>query len=311
MLLGVLLTLSGCFKEDFSFCPLDVNVNIRYALPDGNGGYTFMQDITTVTTAVFDDEGALVQTITTNTPDHRIFQGIRIKLAPGNYRLISWGNSDENTVLNNIPNCYTTANSIISYNNIVNGHVGNCDPVYYAPNTVRTARAGNLDGEFVFTVKQNESYDGLLNFRNAHRRVEVFVKGYDVDGVTTPNIELTGLPASLTFLGMNSIVGGNLVSAELQSYLTFVNENGKSTPYAMAPFTVFYFLARYYDIGINIINPKTGEIIYSTKLNDHINPYVDNPDKIVLQLVLEFKNGTVEITIPSWGADDVDYGIFE
>ncbi len=308
-MLGALVALSGCFKEEYGFCPDPYNVILHYRLPDGNGGCTFLSDISTVTTAVYDASGALVETVVTGAEDHDGFKGISLKLDPGTYRLAAWGNVDANTVFGDLTSCYTGGNPTVMYNSIVGGRVGDGDPVYYGPNTVR-ARSGNDAGEFVITVA-DDPYEGTLDFRHAHRRIEVFVKGFSAHGSTTPLLRLTGLPAGLTFLGMGQLAGEGLVNSEVQSQTVTVSEGGTNVAYALSPFHVFYLNTADYDIGIEVIDPSNGEVVYTTRLEDHIDTSSDDPDKIILRLVLEFKGTTVTVTVPGWNSDDVDYGIFD
>ncbi|MCC8061620.1 MAG: FimB/Mfa2 family fimbrial subunit [Rikenellaceae bacterium] len=310
---AVLFALTGCFKEDYSFCPPEekpYNVSIAYSLPDGNGGCTFLRDISTVTTAVYDASGALVQTLVTTEADHALFKGVRTTLAPGTYRIISWGNSGTNTQLSNIDACYTDGNSYVSYRTVNAGRVGNGDALYYGPNTVRT-RAGNEDGEFVITVGDN-GYEGTINFRPAHRVIEVYVKGYDENGSATPGIELTGLPQGLTFKGMGRLQGSDLVTAQLPSQMVTVNEGGISGQYALARFHVFYLRAGDYDIGVHVLDPVSGAEVFAAKLNEYIDAASDDPDSAVtIRLVIEFGSGTVEVSVPDWNSDDVKWDLFD
>ena len=306
----LLLALAGCFREEYGFCPAPYNVTLRYRLPDGAGGDAFRQNISRVTAAVYDQSGALVQTVSTTDTDHASFQGIRLNLDPGTYRVIAWGNAGANTVLNNIMGTYTDGATTVTYNNLLTGTVGNGDPVYYAPSTVQT-RSGNADGEFVITLADGESYEGTIDFRSAYRHVEVFVKGFESNGVTTPTVELTGLPPGLTFLGMDPITGAILVTSRIDTQSVTVDEGGVNVTYSLAAFDIFYLDLADYDIGINVIDPNTGHIVYTTKMNDHIDPDSDDPDKIVIRIKIEFLNGIVTVTIPGWNSGDVDWGFFD
>lgn len=301
------MALTGCFGEDYSFCPDENNVSIAYRLPDKNGVCTFMQDVATVTTAVYDELGALVATAVTTDADHALFQGVKMKLDEGTYRLISWANSGSNTLLNNVEECYANpAQAHISYRSINAGRTGNGDPVYYGPNTVQT-RTGNAQGEFVITIG-SDGYEGTIDFRHAHRVIEIYVKGFDENGSTTPDVELTGLPDGLTFLGMGELTAGSPVASEIPSEPVTVEGAG----YALARFKVFYFKASDYDIGIGVLNPVTGTSVYGTRLNDHIDAEDDNPSiEMTIRIVIEFKNGEITVSVPGWDSNDVDWGIFD
>ncbi len=308
LLLGVAFALTGCFAEDYSFCPPDYNVSIAYRLPDGNGGCTFLRDISTVATAVYDASGKLITTAETTGEDHAVFQGVRLKLDPGVYRIVSWANSGVNTELKNHESCYGGGNAYVTYGSISAGRTGNGDALYYAPNSVNTTRSGNAQGEFVITVDPKTGYEGTLDFRHAHRIVEVYVKGFEESGSTTPDIELTGLPQGLTFLGMGELAGTGPVTAEIGSEMMEMN----GSQYSLARFKVFYLNAADCNIGINVLNPVTKGNVFGTYLCDHVDVANDKPDTVVtIRIIIEFLNGSVTVKIPGWNSGEVDWTIFD
>lgn len=304
---GALLT--GCFKEDYSMCrPEGNNVKLNFRLPDGNGGCTFLNDITEVHTAVYDAGGVLVKQLRSTETEHAVFKGVYMNLAPGTYKVICWANSNGNTCLNRPEHCYTDSNATIGYSSASGNRVGDCDPVYYGPNSVVT-RTGNDRGEYVLTVG-GDGHEGTVDFRYAHRIVEIYVKGYEENGVTTPPVELSGLPSGLSFLGMAPLTPENPVTSTMDSRVVTVREEGQDVHYSLARFRVFYFKASDRSIGIDVLSPSNGRNVFHTTLNEWIDAGRDDPAQTqTLRLVIEFKGITTEVRVPGWNSDDIGWGL--
>lgn len=327
LLAALPLVLAGCVAEDRSDCPPEMNVTLHFRLPDHTapGGCSFMEKITTATTAIYNDAtGEMIESITTFGTHHSEFQGLRLRLDPGTYRVVSWGNSGGGTRMNDHHAVYTHGHGHICYSDITDGMACNGDALYYAPNSVKITRegrrtrqsssqsGGNDLGEYIMVVDPQTGHEGTLDYRHAHRHIEVFVKGFSgSDGSSTPVIRLNGLPEGLTFLGMERH-GENLVSSELASQMVSVGIGGRQGEFALSPFRVFYLHAGDYNIGVDVIDPATGELAYSTMLNDHIDEEDDDPEnEVTIQLLIEFKGAHIEVSIPSWDPKDIDYGFWD
>ncbi len=312
------IALTGCFSEDWSTCPADFNVTINYVLPDADKGCVFLDHVYTTTTAVYNEEGELVHTEVTSPEHHMVFKGVRLSLPPGNYRVVSWGNTGAHTTHKNIEYNYKDdADALVTYSDMrADKIVGTSDEIYYGPNTVSMTRMGtgegNQAGEYVMTVTE-KGHNGVINFRHAHRRVDVYIKGFDSGtGMGNPLVQLTDLPSGLTFTGMHPIQGADAVTAELSSEMVEVGSDGEKGRFALASFNSFYFNLHDNDININIINPANHATIYTTRMQEHIDADSDDPDsQISLKLLIEFIEGAdVKVSIPDWDLKDVDYGIF-
>ena len=316
---AVTLALTGCFAEDYSFCPPEVpveNVTLNFRLPTGPGeACTFLDNVQSASTAIYNQNGDLIQLIETTDAHHREFQGIKTTLEPGEYRVISWGNAGGYTDHNNTDYHYRPGtNANVSYKTVTDGCVGNCDALYYAPNTVDHHHGntrvgtghGNEAGEYEMTVSQL-GHVGTLDFRHAHRVVNVYVRNFnDGQGNTTPTVRLTDIPDGLNFGGMSLIQGGQKVNAELSSEMVTVD--GKQ--YAMASFNTFLFHLMDTESDVELLHPSTGEVVYTAHIHDVHDPAADDPDSTdPVEIVIEFFGDTaVEVTIPDWDPEEVDYG---
>ncbi len=311
-----MLALTGCFTEDQSVCPPTNNVTINFCLPDENGYCSFLDNVFAATTAIYDTDGNLVELVESTNDHHLSFKGLRMNLPPGEYRVISWGNTGNNTKHQDLEFHYKDdAEAVVTYGEITDGKVGQCDVLYYGPNTVATRMGtgeGNDAGEYLLTVTDKGHY-GTIDFRHAHRKVAIYVKNFD-DGAggTIPIVQLTDIPDGLTFGGMKPIESTDNVMAELPSEMVTIEQDGQTNTYAMAAFNAFYFQLNDHEIDVNVVNPRTGNTVYTTHLHEHIDPIEDDPDKdIEMSLLIEFLGNTdVEVTIPDWGSGDIDYGIY-
>lgn len=313
-----MLALTGCFSDDNSVCPPDSNVTLHFRMPDDDVERSFLGNGLTAITAIYDESGELVEEVITIDQHYQVFKGITLSLDPGTYRVVSWGNTGVNTVHNDIDYNYKDgADAVVTYKDIVDGKIQHGgDALYYAPNSVSPTRVGtgegNEAGEYIMTVT-DKGHEGTLYFRHAHRRLDVFVKNFnDGTGSTTPIVQVANIPQGLTFTGMKPI-DKDLITAEVQTETVTVERDGKEVDYALAPIHGFYHKVGDHDTEIHIINPLTGEVVYTTKLHEHIDPDTDDPEKdVVIQLLIEFLGDTeVDVTIPDWNIDDVDYGIFD
>ncbi len=191
-----MLAMTGCFAEDYSYCPPETNVILHFRLPDeaGTKECTFLDNIFTAHTAIYAADGTLVQTHSTDDGHHHDFKGLRLSLSPGTYRVVSWGNHGTNTNMYGHENAYTAdIPSRVTYGtiNTVGGvrMTGNGDELYYAPRTVGTTRANAPTGEaehYVMVVDPVTGHEGTLDFGHAHRSIEVFVRGFSSNAYIIP-----------------------------------------------------------------------------------------------------------------------------
>lgn len=94
MLLVALTT--GCIKEDLDSC--DTNLIFRY-FGDGTKDI-FPEKIEKVDLYVYSENGALVETIGLDQGDLRNNQGTPLNLPAGKYRVVGWGNTKNDTRIN-------------------------------------------------------------------------------------------------------------------------------------------------------------------------------------------------------------------
>jgi hypothetical protein len=168
---------------------------------------------------------------------------LRLDLEPGTYRVVSWANHGDNVTMNNHETAHiddgTTAH--LTYGSINGGMVGGGDALYYAPAAPVGTRAVDSGAGHYYTMHVDSAtgHEGTLDFRHAHRRIEVYVNGFP--GGRMPIIELTGLPSAIKFLGMDAHDAGHgTVTARVGAQPTTFTANGKQETYALSAFHAFY-----------------------------------------------------------------------
>lgn len=313
-----MLAMTGCFGEDYSFCPPKNNVTLHFHLPDEAGVQecTFLDNVFTAHTAIYAADGTLVQAHATTDDQHRDFKGLRLSLEPGTYHVVSWGNQGTNTHMYRPEDAYNTqVLSVISYGliNMIGQQrmTGNGDELYYAPRTVGATRANAPTGDaehYIMEVDPVTGHEGTLDFGHAHRSVEVFVKGFSSNG-TAPIIQLEGLPDGLNYLGMRGLETGGLVTSEVPSEVVNISAGPLSGKYALSDFNTFYMWTGDHDIMVRLLDPVTREVVYETPLNDHIDPDTDDPEaKKTIQILIEFIDAQIKVSIPSWKQEIITPG---
>jgi hypothetical protein len=315
------------------------NIILDFRLLNEDGEELFMENITSTRTAIYDDgTGMLVEEVFTTAADHELRQGITLTLSPGVYRVLSWANMGENTstagdhtalYLDNYPDIYPDYpdGPIVTYTGAGDNDymVGNGDRLFYAPSSVVPTRRGNLpptrqgnsDGEYIMVVDEG-GYEGILDFRHAHRTIEVYVKGFRAEGdVFNPTVRISGLPGGLTYLGMGRLTDYPTATSTLRSEpVTIEDEEGV---FALAAFDTFLFrMNEEEEMVLDIIDPVNENQVYSATLWDLLteageDPTADDPDKFEpIRVLIEFLSlDEVEVKIPGWNTGDVGYGFFD
>jgi hypothetical protein len=63
---------------------------------------------------------------------------------------------------------------------------------------------------------------------------------------------------------------------------------------------------------VRVIDPATGDAMYATTLCEHIDAATDDPgNERVLQLLIEFLEVGVTVSVPNWNVEIVDPGFWD
>ena len=296
-ILWMLHILTGCMKEDDSMCPKH-NVTLYFSLLNVDGHDIFNNHISAVDILIYSVSGTFIQREHVGQNELDRFQGARLLLPAGVYYLICWGNVHNNTQYNGIEtqNIPTITYAVIDGNN----SAGPCDPLYYS--SAITTRATELPEASLLTVPEQGEWQGTAFFRAAHHQIEVYIKGYDQKENRLPQVEFTALPAGVCLSNMAPLPDRSVVKSNNATQIVTM----QGEPYAATRFFTFRFEPNNL-ITINIINPSTGEIVYSLPLSEVMEMH-PSPHTIIIRMVIEFKNTCVVVTFPDWSLDDIGFG---
>jgi hypothetical protein len=304
--------------EDREDCPPPYNVALEFSLPVAGGGDRFLDEIHSVDALVLDSAGGFLRLERVERAALEVYQGLRLFLPPGRYRVTCWGNRTDNTGYEGLSAAIPPEG--IAYSSIPNDRVvGDGDPLYRAPRPATTRATRAMPTQAPMLTGAERAIDGLLTlevpaadadvvlpveFSAAHRIVEVRVVGYDA-GRSLPDVEIAGLPA-----GDELLTGLSLLDASLAPRLVTSRKNTATgdDPGAVATFTTFRFALDDPEMVIRVLHPVTGARVYSVALADLVGEIDSDATSLVIRVTIAFINGRVEVSIEGWKKNDVSGG---
>lgn len=302
LLLFSVLLCGGCLGEDTDSCPgvKDNNLTLEFVLTDEKGNDVFPDKIHKVDVFIFDRAGQLVERQTVDRNLLSFFAGTELYLNPGDYRIVCWGNAGDKTVFDEATRGCLFADASVS-NCTLNEYMraANGDPLYYGPQTTTQSQT------FIITVPEQGSKTASVSFCRAHIKIEVYIKGF-VDKTTQnvllpPIVELTNIPGSYDF-EMQSF-GSAICYRDVTSYR---NVEGKE----MAVID-FYTPCFEPDAPIQVLIGKSSDesIVTTINLKEFIeknNIDISNHTETVIPILVEYKQASVDITLPGWGQTPIE-----
>ena len=297
-----ILTLSGCINEDTDDCPIEVENNfiLKFRYVSSDPAELFTKKIKGVNVFVFREDGQYVTTQSADLAALTSFAGITFSLDPGNYRIVCWGNASGETFISPLNTSNSITEAFVSHVALRNGTTAvNSDTLYYAyDNTV-------LAPSLKATTVTETVIERVLDFHNAYIKVQIYVKGL-VDKNTQGNllppiVEMTGATGGYNF-EMEAI--GSPVRYLKTS--TFQNISG-----AQVAGITFYTLRFKDDNPIEILIKKSSDNSTLTTINlkDFMkanNITVEGIEEAVVPILVEYKEASVEISVPKWGETPID-----
>jgi hypothetical protein len=182
------------------------------------------------------------------------------------------------------------------------------DPVYYAPYKTPTLLPGTIaDGDYTIyeiTVPAGVQTVRDMDFAKAHRRVEVFISGYEntehYDGATAPLVERSGARMGYDFLLRTDPAAHTL---RRQSESTGQTEATFSTDFYsnLTPITG--------DGWVRVLHPDTGVVIGEVNIAAYIAANNITDDSYIPIHFIFDMDANVTVTMPSWTDNDMTPGI--
>ena len=282
MLLVVLAT--GCIKEDLDSC--DTNLIFRY-FGDGTKDI-FPEKIEKVDLYVYSENGALIETIGLNQGDLRRYQGTPLNLPAGKYRVVCWGNTKNDT---RIDQAMALNTALVAA------------PHYFTREIITTNDSlyiGSRDIE----IFQDASNADTVYFSSSHIKMYLELDGLEdaawTDGTSPIEIEVGNLSPTVDF--------AKTFSSENVSYRP-ITKKEEDTPVYKSRFNVLRFNDNN-SIYINLVSKKTSKTIYTLNLKDFMKYNqisVDGINEVTIGIRFRF-NGT-SVTVQPWDEEVIKPGL--
>lgn len=282
MLLVVLAT--GCIKEDLDSC--DTNLIFRY-FGDGTKDI-FPEKIEKVDLYVYSENGALIETIGLDQGDLRRYQGTPLNLPAGKYRVVCWGNTKNDTRINQAMALNTALVAA---------------PHYFTREIITTNDSlyiGSRDIE----IFQDASNTDTVYFSSSHIKMYLELDGLEdavwTDGISPIEIEVGNLSPTVDF--------AKTFSLENVSYRPIVKKE-ENTPGYKSRFNVLRFNDKN-SIYINLVSKETNKTIYTLNLKDFMQYNqisVDGINEVTIGIRFRF-NGT-SVTVQPWDEEVIKPGL--
>lgn len=298
LLLFSALLLNGCLGEDMDSCPplMTYNLSIEFRYPGDDGKDIFNDKIDKADLFVYNDQGGYVTGLSLDKASLTLFAGAKLNLDPGTYRIVCWGNAAGHSRFAGIGNGSSFAGAFIQNSTIVNSVAANGDRLYYAPHTTGQA--------FSLTVPQQGTKTKIIDFTRAHICVRAYIKGFEDHSAQgdplTPLVELTHIAPQYDFAMQQS---GNPITYRAVSVAGTLD----TQQLAVMEFHTPLFDA---DTPMQLIIKKQsdGTALTRVPLSEFIrdnNITIGNTADMTLDILIEYKQGSVEITLPGWGQTPV------
>lgn len=275
------LLLAGCMKNDMGDCPYNVMLSFRY---NGDGPIDrFAEVVDAVTLYVFDSDSKFVCAKTLTESELRAYQGINLKLDPGKYRFVCWGNTFSNTAF--VGEEQLQSARLYHPNLFAGREVQTNDPLYF--------------GSEELVLPKDDIIAGEVLFASAHINMEIYTKGVEGMPAKLPPVEVQNLLAQYDFTMTTC-------GSPMTYYPSVAFDAEKNA--SVSKLQVMRF-ADDNPITIDIKDPLDKDnSIARLDLKEFMadnNIHVDGIHEVTIQILVEFGPLDVHITIPDWESEDI------
>ena len=289
----IALIFSSCIRDFNDDCPADSKFILMFEYTDRAGNDIFDERVQRVDVFVYNSDNFLVHRQTIDREQLTAFAGTKLTyLCPGRHRVVVWGNAINKHTFRGVQLGDPIRDARLSLVSATSG-----EQLLYAPAT----RMGAQAAEFIIHVSDREVRAATIPFSRAHKRIEVFVAGFDNRTETLgelPIIRIEGVSAHYDFDRRTS---ENRVAFQADAVAHTIGNQRV----AFAGFYTPLFEAN--NPKVIEVRAASGSVVYSVDLRDFLanNPQIvlhdtDIPDTVVPVLVTFNKDLSVEISIPKW-----------
>jgi len=297
--IAIALLFTGCMKQDLSDCEIPDNLVLKPELHDENGASVLAARMSSIDAFVYDTINRFVAHKRVEKQGTGQFPQITFTLQPGKYRVICWGNNEDNTSLTGLDNKLPFTEA---YLETISDKTG--DPLYYAPKMLPSDRPTtisklsgliNVDDSYTVTVSSNQITVKEMNFSRAHRTVNVFINGYESEyEKEAPTVRFTNVPLRADFLLQTD------PARKSYSAVSGIIDTEKGERHIASFHTPIASLAD--NMEIEIIRSSNNQKITGVGLKKYVE---DNLSKIKdtneIDIEITFAmNGLVQVECPDW-----------
>lgn len=270
-------------------CPPTVNLRLTFSYTgDTENPTMFMRCIDQVALMVYDESERLILTRNISKDELIIQQGTELYLAPGNYKIICWGNTHEHTELYQ---CESFAGGRLHHPFFAEGkEMPTHSHLYYGTYTVEVSDEGIVQGD--------------IPFRGAHINIEVYIRDADIAADVPgkyPQIEAHHLMPEY-----------DMEMLPAQSYSTTYYPETTFNPERRLNQTLFQVLRFGDDNPVYIeIKDPSGMLKCNIELKKYMADNkisVDNKNEATVPILIEFTDLGTVIKLPEWIINEVNPG---
>ncbi len=281
-ILLLLVLATGCINDDMSECE---RTYLYFSYKGDGVTQIFNQKIGKVNLYVFDSENHLVDTKLIDQNELITRQSTRIKLEPGDYRIVCIGNPYDDTRISD-PQAGNMGNILFAH------------PGYYDNTAINTNDSLYL-GSKIINVPETYWVRDTIPFESSHVKMTVEVRGLGpaANGGPSATLVVNNLYPYTDF--------ANSAGGELCSYYPTMTYN-ESRLNMTAGFNIFR-IDKENPVTIDLVYPS-GEILHSLRLEDFLiaNPSIDvTKNEVLIPILIKFSSVGVIVTIPDWYIEEL------
>ncbi|MBP3317229.1 MAG: FimB/Mfa2 family fimbrial subunit [Alistipes sp.] len=293
--LASFLLLTSCIKESYDDCEM---VTLTFSYTGDVDWDIFPEQITDVSLYVFDANDRLVQTKRIEQRALKAFQGTKLDLNAGTYRVVGVGNCFDKTEVNNT--------SATDMSQIYFGH----------PNADGSGVVEGNDslylGSKVINIPKDEFVEEDVPFRSSHLKVSYTVVTENLDEVPAEPMYELRIKNLLPYTNFNNVAHGDKITYNPKMKLDATTGNHSTYLNIMRH-------PKQSDVLFELVEAGGGKVLNTLRLEDFLNTYTQidvTKQEVLIPIVVKliYTKGVctdVDITIPDWLIEDITPGFGE
>ena len=274
---------SGCIREDRSDCTCDVLLSFVYT-GDGTSDI-FSEKIDKVSLYVYSaGDNSLAGAYEFDKSDLTALQGAHIRLVPGDYRIVCWGNSADRTHVHTV---YDGA------------HVA--EPAHLSPGLSFNGTDDLYFSDLEVTVPETlVDVSGVCEFESSHIDMYVKLRGFKNALPTTVKLTHTGCPEYTDFFNSPS-------SDKCDVEPVIMDDPEEENSYLLV-YNVLRFTESE-DTDIVLTTADDGREFYRLSVPEFVDRYgIDVDGKQEARVAIIITLGPTGVDVSEWNIEDVDPG---